>query len=460
MAQQVTSDTTIAPVLKNWYTDKKFENLLSRNSPVLRKIPKNRVGGSTYNFAALYGYGGAASADWTVAIANAASGQAKNINFSVPPGYMFSVFNISVIEKFASRDEKGAYVKLIVDKMFAASEALRKQFAAALYGSGYGEFGQIPAGTYGASDTTIVLTDDAIMKIDVGTVFDCTTGQIPSGTLSADGPFTVTKIDGNTVTFTRTGTSVAMLAGEWLEYHGGSSGASSPSYPTGLAGWIPSWYNRTGASWTTYIDTAFYGVTRSTSVGRLAGWFYQRDSVASELYSSAISKGVRLVRRAGGIPKLVVLNDNDYMTIQNELQSFRNYWQSVDIKDPVGGPAFTYGIEALKYAFSSTYIEEVYDDPYCPQGKAYILDYDSIEFAALSNPNKPVNDGIVDNNPGSPEVTGESDPTENPFQLNIEDFLNIQPATATASGPAAQVTLMVFGNFAFHNPAHQCVVVF
>ena len=459
MAQQVTSDANITPVLKNWYTEKRFESLLSRNSPLLQKIEKNRVGGATYNFAALYGYGGACSADWTVAIAQASS-QARNVQFSVPPGYLFSVFNISVVEKFASRDEKGAYVKLVVDKMFAATEALRKQFAAALYASGYGEFCQLPTGTYGASDTTITLPDDAIMKIDIGTVFDCTTGQAPSGTLSADGPFTVTAINGNVVTFTRTGTSVAMATGEWLEYHGGSSGATAPSYPTGLAGWIPSLYNRTGSSWDTYIGTAFYGVTRSTNTGRLAGWFYQRDSANNELYSSAISNGVRLVRRAGGIPKIIAINDDDYMSIQNELQSFRNYWQSVDIRDPAGGPQFVYGIEALKFAFSSSYIEEVYDDPYCPKGTAYILDTDTIEFAALTNPAKPDNGGITGNNPGAPKVDGEADPTENPFQLNIEDFLNIQPATNTATGPAAQVTLMLMGNFAFHNPAHCAVVVF
>ena len=462
MAQQVTSDTNIAPVLKNWYTDKKFENLIGRGSPVLQDIQKNRVGGSTYNFAALYGFGGACSADWTVAIAQATT-QARNVNFSVPPGYLFSVFNISVVEKFASRDEKGAYVKLVVDKMFAATEALRKQFAAALYGSGYGEFGQVGASGVASTATTATLSSSAVQVIDVGTVFDVTVdANGPSSALDATGPFTVTAINNLTVTFTPA-VGTAWVAGAYLEFHGGRDSGGKPNYPTGFSGWYPTVGGRTGSAWTTLIGTAFYGVTRSTNVGRLAGWYYKRgtgQAGANETYSSAVSVGVQLVRRAGGIPKFIILNDNDYMYIQNELQSFRNYWQSVDVKAPDGGPKYVFGIEELKFAFSSSYIERVYDDPICPQGTAYIFDPDQFEFAALTNPMKPDDGGIKGNNPGAPEVTGEADPTENPFQLNIGDFLNIQPATATPTGPAAQVTLMVIGNFASHNPAHVAVVQF
>jgi len=471
MGQAVSTDAAILAALKTWYTDKKFQNLLFRNSPTLRRIPKIKIGGKTYNFAALYTAGGATSGNYTVAVANAANGQAGNIEFSVPPGKMFSVFNINQLEKMSSQTERGAYVKLVVDKMFAANEATRKQAAAALFASGYGEFGTVQAGSYSTSDTTITLNDDAIVKIDIGTTFDVTTTAAPSGALNADGPFTVTGINENVVTYTRSGTTTAFAAGEWLEFHGGRDGSGNPNYPTGLAGWIPSYYNRTGASWNSYIGTAFYGVTRSTYVDRMAGWYYQRDSGASELYSLAISKAVRKVRRGGGIPRLIVLNDNDYLTVQNELQSYRNYWQSVDIKDPAGGPQFTYGIEALRYAFSSTYIEEVYDDPYCQQGKSYILDVGekddgeqasggNIEFAGLSNSNTPLRDGIKDNNPGAPAVDGAPDATENPYQLLIDDYLSIQPATDAADGPAARVSLSLYGNYAVHNPAHTAVIDF
>ncbi len=465
MAQQVTSDTNIAPVLKNWYTDKKFENLIGRGSPVLQRIQKNRVGGATYNFAALYGFGGACSADWTVAIAQATT-QARNVNFSVPPGYLFSVFNISVVEKFASRDEKGAYVKLVVDKMFAATEALRKQFAAALYASGYGEFGNVPAGGVASAATTATLPSSAIQVIDVGTVFDVTVdANGPSSNLDNTGPFTVSAINGLTITFTPA-VGTAWVAGAYLEFHGGRDSGGKPNYPSGFSAWYPTVGGRTGSAWTTLIGTSFYGVTRSTNVGRLAGWYYKRgtgQAGANETYSSAVSVGVQLVRRAGGIPRLVVLNDNDYMYIQNELQSFRNYWQSVDLPDgraPDGGPKYVFGLKELQFAFSSTYIEVVYDDPICPQGTCYIIDDDQFEFASLTNPNLPTIAGPKNNNPGVPEVTGESDPTENPFQLNIEDFLNIIPSVATPTGPAAQVTLMVIGNFASHNPAHVAVVQF
>ena len=161
------------------------------------------------------------------------------------------------------------------------------------------------------------------------------------------------------------------------------------------------------------------------------------------------------MRRAGGFPKWVVLNDDDYSTVQQELQTYAQYWQSVDVNKGMG-PRIAFGLEQLKFAFSSTFIENVWDDPYCPQGTAYVLDPDVIEFAGLSN-TAHLDDGIKDNNPGSPPVTGE-DVTEDPYQFIIDDYLTVQPAADDANGPAARVTLSVYGNFAVHAPAH-CATV-
>jgi hypothetical protein len=133
----ISSNSNILSLLKVWYKDG-VENLMFRNSPLLNKITKERVEGKQQNFNAMYGRGGAVSGDYTKALANATS-VAKDVEFQVTPGQLFSIYTMNAKEVQASLSSKGAYMKVAGGKMFAASEAFRKTMAAALYGRGYGE---------------------------------------------------------------------------------------------------------------------------------------------------------------------------------------------------------------------------------------------------------------------------------------------------------------------------------
>ena len=59
----VSTDSNILAMLKVYYRDK-VENLLFRDSPVLGKFKKVRVGGSSVNFPAVYGHGGAVGGNY------------------------------------------------------------------------------------------------------------------------------------------------------------------------------------------------------------------------------------------------------------------------------------------------------------------------------------------------------------------------------------------------------------
>ena len=135
----ITADVAIKNILKVWYKDG-VENLLWRNSPVLKKVEKTKVEGKEQAFAAIYSRGGAVAADFLVAEKKAAE-NVKNAEFKVTPGQLFSVFAYNAKEVQASLSRRGAYMKVAGNKAFAATEALRKTLAAALYGRGYGELG-------------------------------------------------------------------------------------------------------------------------------------------------------------------------------------------------------------------------------------------------------------------------------------------------------------------------------
>ena len=156
MSQWISADQQVINFAKYWYTDRKFENLLVRNDPFAELMTKTRIGGQAYRFAAMYGRGGnvSGSAAIAVLIANNQS-QSRNAEWIVPPGRIFSVFNITNLELLSTQSNRGAYIKAIENKFFAGTEALRKTFAKAIYGFGYGE--QALAGGmygYGLANTT------------------------------------------------------------------------------------------------------------------------------------------------------------------------------------------------------------------------------------------------------------------------------------------------------------------
>jgi hypothetical protein len=254
------------------------------------------------------------------------------------------------------------------------------------------------------------------------------------------------------------GGGYSTAATDWVELDG-CRDTTTPLLPIGLAGWVPSIANRTGGTWTSYIGTAFFGVTRSSNVQAMAGQFILRNTGASEKYMDAVVRGVEAVRTAGGIPNLLVLNTTDYNTIIGEMAAQSTFWQSINTGSKPNKNEVAKGISDMKYAFSTSWVDEVWDDPFCPKGTAYILESDSIELACLTNSDAPLKDGISENNPGKDALTATKAPELNYFWL-IEDYVTSQPGSNTMNGPALQVIIQLYGSWVVHNPSKQCVIRF
>jgi len=455
----VTSDAGLLSVFKEWYTDSEMEQVLWRASPVLRQIKKNRVGGKTYNFAANYGSGGAAAGDATVAATNAANGTSKSAQFACTPGQLFSIFNVGAQEVLASENIRGAFVPVPVIKMYDGTAAFRRLFATALYGMGFGEVGNAAVITTVVGSNSLDLGQfSTVIKLDIGSVFIATNGALPSSTARTS-VNTVTAIQSNIVTFTATAIET-WAATDWLEIQGCRSG-TTPLLPIGLMGWLPSLASRTGASWTTYIGTTFYGVDRSVFPDRLAGAYIQRVT-GTEKFSDCLVRGVKAVRNAGGNPTWLVINPDDYATVMTEISAQTTYFQDTTVASKGKTNEIVRGLADSKYMFSTSFVDKVYDDPYCPRFIAFIIDEESIEFAMLSNGDTPVSDGITGAAPGSQPINGVSTPDmkANSYGFIIDDYITIQPGSLAAGGPVLQVILQLYGTFAIRGPGHNAVINF
>lgn len=461
----VTSDSALLTIFKEWYTDKEMNSLLWKASPVLREIVKNRVGGKSYNFAANYGSGGAAAADATIAAANAASGTSRSVQFAVTPGTMFSIFQVSAQELLASENIRGRFVPAPVVKMYDGTAAFRRLFATALYGSGYGEVGQVVNGatiTQGVSNTVDFAQYSTVVKLDIGSQFIVTNGATPGSTLRTL-VNTVTSINGTSVTFTAAaGTNETWANTDWVEIYGCRSG-STPLLPVGLSAWLPTVADRTGETWTTYIGTSFMGVDRSVFPERLAGNYIKRDTSGSEKYADCVIRGVMASRNAGcGNSMWLIVNPFDYNTILKEVNAQTTYFQQTDMgKAKSKDNQVVKGISDQKYVFSTSWVDKVYEDPFCPRFTAYIIDEETIEFAMLSNADTPVKDGISGNDPGVQPVNGVSAPDiKNTFAFIFDDYITIQPGSLAAGGPVTQVILQLYGAFALRGPGKNTVINF
>lgn len=460
----ISTNQSILSLLKVYYKDG-IENLMFRNSPVLKKIKKDRVEGKTVNYAAMYGRGGAVSGDFTVA-QSLAETVSKNVEFSVAPGQLFSVYTMNAKEVQASKTQRGAYMKVAGAKLFASAEGFRKTLAASLYGTGHGELcalgsltnntldstGEAWAGTGGyVSGLKFKLPWHAIMAIDVGTKLDVYSGaSSPVSFATPKAQLTVTAINGQWVSTnlynSSSTTSAAGAATDIFCIGGCSDTTGNALLPVGLAGWLP---NGTAGNERAIGSATFMGVDRSVAADRLAGAYY--DGSSASKYTDVVQNLLQIVRRQGSTADMIVMNDSDFLAMSKEIESTNTYFTETSTKSKRKANV---GFDEFSASFSTNYIENIVDDPYCPKGVFYILEGDSVEFDTLTNVDK-VNDGIAANDPGKPDPMTENNEgySDVYHQLLIDDYINVQAGQSSVGGPSVQVTLMMFGSFIVLNPS-------
>lgn len=445
----ISTNDNIKALLKVYYKDG-VENLMFRNSPLLKKLQKNRIEGKTYNFSAMYGRGGAVAGDFTKA-RNLAASVSKNVEFAVEPGQLFSVYTMNAKEVQASVTRRGAYMKVAGAKMFAASEGFRKTLAASLYGRGYGELCFAPASVSFTQDTAadITLPMDAIMKIDVGSELVIKT-SVAGDSTTIKAALTVNAITGTKVNVTPSAT-YETAATDVICLAGSMDASGAPLLPVGLGGWLPAVGSRTGINWQTYINSKFFNVERKAAPDRLAGAFYAEASSTAKK-TDAVEALLMQVRRQGSLADMIVMNDEDWLAMSAEIATSNTYFTQTSTKEKKQAAI---GFDSFAASFSTNYVENIIDDPYCPKGEFFILDSTAVEFDTLTNTDK-VDDGVAGNNPGKPDpMSDENDGHEaDPYKLIIDDYINVQAGEADVNGPCSEVTLMLFGTFAVTNPSN------
>ena len=438
----ITAEAGILALLKTFYAKEGLVNLLYRNDPLLKEIKKERVEGKQANFSALYSRGGAVSANATVA-ERLATETAKAKEFQVTPGQLFSACVFGNKELLASKSLRGAYINVAAAKFFANAESFRKTMAVALYGTGHGElFTTTDAINVIAGDVDVTFPRHAVMGIDIGSELELKASANATAVLAT---VSVKKINGTTVTLTGTA-SKTVPSGSVVCISGCTDSDGKPMLPVGLAGWLPT-------SNVAPTDS-FYGVNRSDARDRLAGTYIAGTSGQKKY--EVIEDAILKLRAMGSLCDKIVMNDEDYLAMSREIES-KTYFTKANGGE--GKAKANVGYKDFGFSVSTNWLDNVIDSPYCPKGRAYVLSSDTIEMWTYTNADK-IADGVSGNEAGKPDVNGDTDIQNRPYQLLCDDMFSIKAGTTGVDGDVAVVKLNFFGTFVVTNPSVNAVVTF
>lgn len=453
-------DSDILPILKEWVQEPEVYSNLFRGSPTLAFIQKKRAGGKYYVVPMMHSRGGNIVGDYSK-VAAMTGARAKNSAFQVPYGNSFSWFDVSPKEWNASDMDAGAFIQVAKELFFAAGEVLRQTNGSAVFGAGLGDVGIVESVDTG-SQLYFTIKQWGAMGLDVGSSIVFAAGPQSTGSLRSASAVVVSKIEPDNAAYgtvkvtVSSAFSATVAVGDWVCIYAFRLSTATPVNYYGFRSWLPTVGDRTGSTWTSYIATTFCNVDRSTYPSRLAGEFILRDDAGSEKYSDAILRGVRAVRRNGGTPDMIVINDYDWGVIAAEIDAYKQYFQMINGPDAGGKVELTKGLSAMAFSFSTTWIQYVVDDPYCPQGLAYILEKESWGMGMLSNP-KVIDEKLPSTNEGGASKAAAGAMPPEAYAFNIDDYVSTQP-TDTVDGQGTRVTLSCFAALFCRAPSHNCVI--
>lgn len=440
-------------MLKEYWIKNGVQNLFGVNSKVPAKFDVVRVVGKVQKIALGSGFGGAISGSYTKALDNIAS-QGEVTAFAYEPGRIFSLYSVGAPEIAASKNYDGATMKIEGYKHFCSTERARKALSIALYGRGYGELCVIGSTSALATnaDTTYTIPFNARMAITVGTklALKATVSGAEAATMTVksigqyDGSNSVTITVRGDAAYTPAATDILCFAGAVA-----NDANNSPRFPVGLGGLFPVVGQRTGADWTTYIGTSFFGINRSKDVNGLAGQYVKAASGDSKM--DTLKKALRMANGAGSKADLIVLNDIDWESLSKEVETASLYYTNTRES---GKRDAHLGYNSISVNFYNQIVERVIPDAFCPKGTFYVLDTDTIKFLSYFNASE-LNDGLGRDEPGkvmNAEEGAGSERATDPFSILIDDWLSSEPGH-DENGVISIISMNILGTYATLNPS-------
>jgi hypothetical protein len=353
--------TSFASALKTLYPDKKLNNMVYRNNPLLAMMSKNeKFFGENQKEPLIYGNPQARSATIANAITQTSAANSKLKAFLLTRAKDYATAQIDNETLKASESDMGAFLRAATLEIDGAINSAARSLAIAMYRTGSGSIGQVANTSYATTVLTLSETDD-VTNFEVGqTLVTSATdggGSVRTGTLVIVG---VNRSIGTVTMSANLSTGISAIATDDYIFCQGDYDLKVK----GVQAWIP--YGGPSA-------TSFFGVDRTADTTRLAG-IYQ-SGVGKPVEEALIDLMV-LIGREGGAPDHVFVNFTDYGNIEKALGSKVQY---VNVNSPDMPEIGFQGIRIQGPRGSATVIP----DQNCPAKYAFALQMDTWTLHSL-----------------------------------------------------------------------------
>ena len=371
---------TESAVLKTLYPTLVTEQWFERMKTLALSKKATDFYGANYVQATRYAVTAGRSRQFGNALANMAP--AKTARFTVTRAHDYSLFSIDGETIDAASNDKGAIVDEITLQVDAAMDAIELSTGRSIYRNTGGALGQVStttsytdAGgtthTVGVGTATVLLVDaNTAIFFEPGCYYDLsstngTTGSIRPGVvlLGAVDYQLGLLTTSNGLNWTDPSNCPGTSTNDYI-FADGDFGQSI----AGLDGWFPSTAPLPGGG------DSWFGLDRSISPSKLAG--IRAVNTAGMDPAEAIQRGLQQVYRMGGMPKVVMMNDADYLGLVLSLGT-RVQYTTVDTDAKIG-------FEGVKITGPYGPVTSL-PDPNCQQGTAWGISTDRLIWRTLKD---------------------------------------------------------------------------
>lgn len=348
--------TSFEPALKQLYPEKRIEDLVYKDNPLLAMIPKTEMFyGKDAKIALKYGNPQGRSANFQIAQQNKTNTQLKAFVITRDKDYSLATIDNETIE--ASKNDAGALIEAAELEMNSAFDSITRALAVDLYGTGSGSRGQVAA--IGANSITLSVEED-VTNFEVGMelVFSAADG---GGTVKA-GSITVTGVnrDSGVITTDATAAITGLVADDYIFVEG-----DYDSKIKGIRAWVPD---------STPSATTFFGVDRTADSTRLGGIRVDGSALPIE---EALNKAANRAAREGGRPDYCFMSYEKFQELVDALGSKVQYVDE-QVSAGEGHIAFqTIRIHGPKGSI------KIVPDQNCPSGRAFMLQMNTWKLHSL-----------------------------------------------------------------------------
>ena len=369
--------TNFDAAMKQFYPQKKVNNLVYKNNPLLAWMPKvERFPGRNAQITVEYGMPGGRSASLSNAITNRTGTQLED--FIITRVKDYAVVSVDNEAMLAADGNEGSLLELAKNKTDSALRSLSRAMGIDIYRGGTGSLGlstDVSLGGSAGADYAVFSADDITnFEINQKLVYSATDG---SALLDSGAALTVSKVDydNNRVYFEENlvaGSTHSGLNGDKTAYFDvqgdAQAGGSSLTKLAGLDAWLP----------TSVSSTAFFGVDRSTHPTRLAG---QRVSGAAASIKEALIDGMVRCAREGGMPDAAFMSPELWAELAKDIDPTG---AATQVRMENGDSSAQVGFSALKVA-GPTGVVEVFADHNCQANTIWLLQKDTWELRTIGS---------------------------------------------------------------------------